>query len=142
MSLNKVFLLGRAGKDPIVKHFENGSIANFTLATNERYTDKTGAVQERTDWHNIVVSGSKQAKVVEDYVKKGTQLMIEGKIRTRKYEQNGQEKYITEVYTERLVLLARPTGGTSDEKSGYSAPSEIAMPDMTDYQEQGDDLPF
>ena len=57
MSLNKVFLLGRVGKDPDIRHFETNSVANFPLATNERYRDKTGTLQERTDWHNIVVGG-------------------------------------------------------------------------------------
>jgi len=141
MFMNKVILLGRVGKDPVVKHFENNSLANFTLATGERFLDKTGVVQERTEWHYIVASG-KTAKVVEDYVKKGTQLMIEGKIRTRKYEQNGVEKYITEVFTERMILLARPQGTISEAKSDAPVITEAPMPDMSDYQEQVDDLPF
>lgn len=142
MSVNKVFLLGRVGKDPDIKHFENNSLANFPLATSERYKDKTGNIQERTDWHNVVVSG-KMAKVVEDYVKKGTQLMIEGKIRTRKYDAGGQERYITEILTERFELLGRPQGqndsktatGVSDSATSYSSNDNIESGDL-------DDLPF
>ena len=140
MSVNKVFLLGRVGKDPDVRHYENSSFANFPLATNERYKDKTGAVQDRTEWHNIVVIG-KMAKVVEDYVKKGTQMMIEGRIRTRKYEQNGQDRYITEIITDRFELLGRPSTAP-DNRQEYPAANETSMPDMSDYQEQDDDLPF
>ena len=142
MSLNKVFLLGRVGQDPVVRHYESNSFANFSLATGERYKDKTGAVQERTDWHNIVVTGKSSVKVVEDYVKKGTQLMIEGKIRHRKYEQNGQEKYITEIYSDRFELLGRPVGASPEGKQENQTATEIPMPDMSDYQEQVDDLPF
>ncbi len=145
MSVNKVFLLGRVGKDPDIKHFENNSLANFPLATSERYKDKTGALQERTDWHNVVVGG-KLAKVVEDYVKKGTQLMIEGKIRTRKYESGGQEKYITEIITERFELLGRPQG-QSDTKPVSSSTANESEPagggySVDEYENQTDDLPF
>ncbi len=137
MSVNKVFLLGRVGKDPEIKHFETNSLANFPLATSERYKDKTGAAQERTDWHNIVVGG-KLAKVVEDYVKKGTQLMIEGKIRTRKYEYQGQERYITEIITERFELLGRPQNQTENKTTQD-------IQETTETYNSGDiddDLPF
>lgn len=141
MSVNKVFLLGRVGKDPDVRHYETGSFANFSLATSERYKDKTGSAQERTEWHSIVVAG-KMAKIVEDYVKKGTQLMIEGRIRTRKYEQNGQDKYITEIITERMELLGRPTGTPESRPEHTGNNEQSSMPDMSEYQEQTDDLPF
>ncbi|HOG19720.1 MAG TPA: single-stranded DNA-binding protein [Salinivirgaceae bacterium] len=142
MSLNKVILLGRAGKDPDIRHFETNSVANFSLATNERYRDRTGTLQERTDWHNIVVGG-RLAKVVEDYVKKGTQLLIEGKIRTRKYESQGQDRYITEIITERLVLLARPQGGEDKAQQGFQDSADSFSSDETiDNVDIGDDLPF
>ncbi|HPW66524.1 MAG TPA: single-stranded DNA-binding protein [Salinivirgaceae bacterium] len=142
MSLNKVILLGRVGKDPDIRHFETNSVANFSLATNERYRDRTGTLQERTDWHNIVVGG-RLAKVVEDYVKKGTQLMIEGKIRTRKYESQGQDRYITEIITERLVLLARPQGVDSRSQQGpQDSMDSFSSDEVVDSMDIGDDLPF
>ena len=142
MSLNKVFLLGRVGKDPDNRHFETNSVANFPLATNERYRDKTGTLQERTDWHNIVVGG-KLAKFVEDYVKKGTQIMIEGKIRTRKYESQGQDRYITEIITERFELLGRPQGGDNRTQQGLQDSADSFSSDETvDNGDIGDDLPF
>ncbi|HON18008.1 MAG TPA: single-stranded DNA-binding protein [Salinivirgaceae bacterium] len=146
MSVNKVFLLGNVGKDPEVKHFDNGSIASFPLATTERYRDRDGNLQERTEWHNIIVSGN-TAKVVEDYVKKGTQLFIEGKIRTRKYQQNNQDKYITEIFTDRLELLSRPrTQDSTPAAPSQNSDSNIAPPsaaqDMSSFSESTDDLPF
>lgn len=150
MSVNRVFLLGRVGKDPDIKHFETNSVANFSLATSERYKDRQGNQQERTDWHNIVVNG-KMAKVVEDYVRKGTQLMIEGRIRYRKYEQNGQDRYITEIYCDRFELLGRPqnAGAPAAPSQGYHQPQSAPQhtpdpydPGMDSFSNASDDLPF
>ncbi|MDD2564040.1 MAG: single-stranded DNA-binding protein, partial [Salinivirgaceae bacterium] len=129
MSVNKVFILGHVGKDPNIKHFETNSVASFSMATSEKYKDRNGTLQERTDWHNIVVNG-KMAKVVEDYVKKGTQMMVEGKIRTRKYEVNGQDRYITEIYAERFELLGRPQN---------SSESKINTPQDTHQMDSGNE---
>ncbi|MFZ7121744.1 MAG: single-stranded DNA-binding protein [Eubacteriaceae bacterium] len=107
MSVNRVLLIGFCGKDPEIKTFENSKVANFTLATTEKgYTTKSGQqIPEKTEWHNIVVWGG-LAKVVENYVKKGTQLFIEGKLRTRSWDnKDGNKRYTTEIYVDNLQLL-------------------------------------
>jgi len=98
MSVNKVILLGRVGKDPEVRSFDNGNkVANFSLATSETWKDKNGEKQESTEWHNVSVFG-KLADIVESYVLKGQELYIEGKIKTRSWDdQNGDKKYTTEI---------------------------------------------
>jgi single-strand DNA-binding protein len=119
-SINKVTLLGNVGKDPEIKTFQNGGkIANFSLATTERWKDKTtGEQKSETEWHNIVVKNEGLVGIVEKYVKKGSKLHIEGKIETREYEKDGAKKYITEIvlypYSGEIVLL----DGKPDEKDG------------------------
>lgn len=140
MSVNKVILVGNVGNDPDVRHLENDlSFARFSLATSERYKDKNGQRVERTEWHNIVVWRG-LAKVVEDYVKKGSKLYIEGKIQTRKYQdKDNVEKYMTEIVVDNLQMLDRKTEGTA------SAPQmeKVSEPESTAYpQTQDDDLPF
>lgn len=109
MSVNKVILMGNVGKDPEYKDFDNGgSVAQFTLATTDRaFTTANGTeVPERTEWHNIVLQNG-LAKVAKEYVKKGDKLYIEGKIRTRSYEDNnGVKRYITEVYGFNMEMLS------------------------------------
>lgn len=119
MSVNKVILLGNVGKDPEVRHLEGGaSVANFTLATSERFKDKSGASQERTEWHNIVCWRA-LADIVEKYVKKGTQVYIEGRIRSRSYtDQNNQTRYITEIYADTLQLVGRKSDNPASQ-GGY-----------------------
>jgi single-strand DNA-binding protein len=112
MSINKVILVGNVGRDPEVRYYEPGkAVASFPLATSERgYTLPNGTqVPERTDWHNIVLWRG-LAETAEKYVHKGDKLYIEGKIRTRSYsDQNGVQRYVTEVYAEAMELLsARP----------------------------------
>lgn len=106
--LNKVILLGNVGRDPEVRHLEGGSaVANFTLATSEKFRDKSGIVQDRTEWHNIVCWGP-LADRAEKYIKKGTQLLIEGKIRTRDYTaKDGQKRYVTEIFADSLQFVGR-----------------------------------
>ena len=115
MSVNKVILVGNVGKDPEMKYFDNDvSLATFSLATSERgYTTSSGTqVPERTEWHNIVCWRG-LAQVAEKFIKKGTQLYIEGKIRTRSYgDQNGVKRYITETVAGKTELLDRWPGGT------------------------------
>ena len=110
MSVNKVILIGNVGKDPEVKYFDNGNaVANFTLATTERgYSTSSGVqVPDRTEWHNIVCWRG-LAKIAEQYVRKGTMLYIEGKIRTRRYDDTtGIKRYVTEIYADNLELLSR-----------------------------------
>lgn len=118
MSVNKVILLGFCGKEPEVKSLDNGAkVANLTLATSERgYKTKDGKdIPERTDWHNIVFWKG-LAELVEKYVHKGDKLYIEGKIRTRSYEDgNGSKKYVTEIYADSLEMLSsKNTGKETD----------------------------
>ena len=112
MSVNKVYMLGNCGRDPEVRTSQSGKFATFTLATTDRaYTTKSGVqVPERTEWHNIVVGSNGLAEVVEKYVRKGTKLFIEGKIRTRKYTgRDNAEHYVTEILVDNFELLgARP----------------------------------
>ena len=116
MSVNKVILLGHVGKDPDVRYVaQNQPVASFTLATTERARTTANGVQvpERTEWHNIVVWG-RNAEVAEKYVRKGTQLYIEGKLRTRVWEDRNQiKRYVTEVYVDNFELLGRPRGAES-----------------------------
>jgi single-strand DNA-binding protein len=109
MSVNKIILIGHVGKDPEVRYFDNGgAIANFSLATTERgYTAANGTqVPERTEWHNIVLWRG-LAEIAEKYVRKGAKLYVEGKLRTRNYDDaQGVRRYITEVWGEQIELLS------------------------------------
>lgn len=171
MSVNKVILVGNTGKDPEIKVFDGGTKkASFTLATSEKYTDRDGTVHENTEWHNIVC-WRKTADVVERFVRKGTQVYIEGKITTRSWEdQNGQKHYTTEIEVENLQLLGgrQDNQGQGQAQGGYAAPAQPAYqapqqpvyqapvpaapaapaspapaaPDPNSLEPQSDDLPF
>ncbi|HET9183534.1 MAG TPA: single-stranded DNA-binding protein [Candidatus Angelobacter sp.] len=119
-SVNKVILLGNLGKDPEIKYTPSGTpVARFSLATNERYKDKSGEWQERTEWHNIV-AWQRLAEIVGEYVKKGSKLYIEGRLQTSSWEdkQSGEKKYKTEIVANDLVLLSGR--GESDSESRVS----------------------
>lgn len=109
MSLNKVLLIGNAGRDPEVRHLESGVVtATFTLATTERFRDRnSGENREQTEWHNIVCWRN-LAEIAEKYVRKGTQLFIEGRIRSRSYnDKDGNTRYVTEIVADNMQLLGR-----------------------------------
>ena len=108
MALNKALLIGNVGKDPDVRYLDNNTkVASFTIATTERYRDRNNELKEMTEWHNIVC-WRRNADIVEQYVKKGTQLFIEGRIRTRNWDdQNGNKRYVTEIIADTLQLLGR-----------------------------------
>ncbi len=160
MSVNKVILIGNVGKDPEIRYFENDrAVANFPLATTERgFTTSSGQqIPERTEWHNVVIWGG-LAKVAENYVKKGTQLYIEGKLRTRSWDdKDGNKRYTTEVYVDNLQLLGRKADNPAGQGGGgYAAPQgqsqqPISSPpqqnstmdsSMMDDSSEQDDLPF
>ena len=107
--LNKVTLIGNLGKDPEYQRMENGStLAKFTLATNESYKDKDGNIQTITDWHNIVAWRS-LADLVNKYTHKGSQIYVEGKLKTRSYEDKDKTtKYVTEIVADSILLLDKP----------------------------------
>jgi single-strand DNA-binding protein len=115
-SVNKVILVGNLGKDPEVKYTPQGTpVAKLTLATNERYKDKDGNWQDRTEWHNIVL-WQRLAEIAGEYLKKGGKVYIEGRLQTRSWDdkQTGQKKYMTEVVANDLVLL----GGRGEGSGG------------------------
>ena len=137
MSVNKVFLIGNCGKDPEIRTSQSGKFATFTLATTDRaYTTKSGVqVPERTEWHNIVVGSNGLAEVVERYVRKGTKLFIEGKIRTRKYTaRDNTEHYVTEILVDNFELL----GGKPEQAS---APAAAPNPNPPFYNQQRSQAP-
>ncbi|MBR5076508.1 MAG: single-stranded DNA-binding protein [Bacteroidales bacterium] len=172
MSLNKVMLIGNVGRDPNVRYLEGNNpnspgrkVATFTLATTERFRDRNGETRENTEWHNIVAWGQ-PADVCERFVRKGTQLYIEGRLRTRKYtDSQGAEKYTTEINVDTLQLLGRrdseaggypadgeqpqggyqqgayqqprPQGGYQQQGGGYQRPAGYQAPPQGNNQPQG-----
>lgn len=137
MSLNKVMLIGNVGADPQFKQFENGCTAQFSLATTKRgFKTKEGKeVEERTEWHNVVMYNT-LAKTAREYVHKGDRLYIEGELRTRSYEDNqGVRRYVTEVVCQQMQFL-------SAKKEGAKAPIAEPPAEGTDSAEYGEDLPF
>ena len=139
MSLNKVMLIGNVGKDPEVRYLEgnnpNGQqakVARFPLATSERFRDRNGETRENTEWHNISCWRN-NADVVERFVKKGTQLYIEGRIRTRQWtDQTGNKRYQTEIEADTIQLLGRrdeaPGAQGGAYQGGYQAPAQPQAP--------------
>lgn len=141
--VNKVILIGNVGKDPEVRALEGGrKVASFSLATTEAYKDKNGERVEKTEWHNINFWGP-ITEVIEKYVKKGSKLYIEGKLRTRSYEQDGVKKYATDIEGQTMTML--DSAGKSNEgyapqqKSGSANPSPA--PALAADEDDGD-LPF
>ena len=173
MSLNKVMLIGNVGNDPEVRYLEsnpqnpsaNAKVASFRLATTERYRDRSGELRENTEWHSIVVWRN-NADVVEKFVHKGSQVYIEGKLRTRQWtDQTGNKRYTTEVVADTLQLLGKRPDGDQNQQGGYQggyaqqpaaqpayqpapAPAPQPAPVNPGYQgplpaaEPSDDLPF
>jgi len=122
--MNRLTLIGRVGQDPKIHKFESGTKkASFSLATSEKYKDKDGNKVEETEWHNCIIFG-KMAEVVEKYVNKGDLLALEGKVKTREYEVDGNKKYITEVICSSMEMLT-PKGekSTQDEKPKSQIPA-------------------
>ncbi len=141
-SVNKVILVGNLGRDPEVRHLENGAVvSNFSLATSESYKDRnSGELVTNTDWHNIVLWRG-LAEIAEKYLKKGDKVYIEGKIRSRSYQdQEGVTKYITEIVGDNLVMMGKPEGGSGSPQSSPST-SDTKVNEFTGETEE-DDLPF
>jgi single-strand DNA-binding protein len=118
--LNKVFLIGNLGRDPEVRSTPSGQpVANFTLATSRRWKDKNGQRQEQTEWHTIVVWG-KQAEIAGQYLTKGKQIFVEGRLQTRSWEdrQSGEKKYRTEVICDNFQMLGQRGGGPDVDSGG------------------------
>ena len=147
-SLNKVLLIGRLGNDPEIKQMQNGkSVARLSVATSESWKDKnTGEKKEKTEWHRVVIFNEGLVSVVQKYLKKGSQVYIEGQLNTNKYtDSNGQEKYSTQIvlqgYSSSLTMLDGKNSSSGDSKKleGTQLPSDD-MPDIS--QDPDDKVPF
>ena len=148
--VNKVILIGNLGKDPEVRYMPSGSaVANVTLATSEQWKDKqTGEQQERTEWHNIVFF-NRLAEIVGEYLKKGSQVYVEGSLRTRKWQdKSGNDRYTTEIVAGEMQMLGGRGGGGSSSSGGSSndynqeptaSRQPAAAPASDDFD---DDIPF
>lgn len=157
--VNKVILLGNVGKDPEIRSTQGGmTIASFSFATADRQKDSSGQYVDKTEWHNLVAF-QRTAEVVRDYVKKGSQLMIEGKIQTRSWDdkESGQKKFRTEILINDLTLLgggqgkesgngnAPATAGRSSGAGSSNSNNGAGYSHQQDYGDQGitdDDIPF
>ena len=149
MSVNKVILVGNVGKDPEIRHLDSGvAVANFPLATSETYIAKNGEKITTTEWHNIVLWRG-LAEVAEKYIKKKRQLYIEGRIRTRSYDdKDGNKRYTTEIYGDVMQMLGtRETqqgGGQTGIYESGQASQTVSQPEDPQIDVPGgdDDLPF
>jgi len=149
--VNKVILIGNAGKDPEVRYMPNGNaVANLTLATSESWKDKnTGETQERTEWHRIVFF-RRLGEIVGEYVKKGSKIYVEGKLQTRKWQdQNGQDRYTTEIVADQMQMLdSRAGSGGSTNFASTGNQQQQQQPSSAPAQSSGasndfnDDIPF
>ena len=143
--INKVILIGHLGKDPEVRTLESGAkVARFPLATTEVYKDKNGDRKEQTEWHNIICWRN-WADVVEKYLTKGKQIYVEGRLRTRTWEENGIKKYTTEIQADIITML----GTRADASPASVAPTPTQEPsspksdnDLPPFLTEEDDLPF
>jgi single-strand DNA-binding protein len=138
-SVNRVILVGHLGRDPELRYTPSGTaVANFTLATNDAWTDKAGEKQERTEWHRIVVWG-KQAEIAGEYLTKGKQVFIEGSLQTREWnDKEGNKRQTTEIKAQRVIMLGRGEGRA--EAGGVGRVAE--MDSGGEPQMNEDDIPF
>ena len=145
-SVNKVILIGNLGKDPEIRHLENGAtVANFSIATSENYKDrKTGEKVSQTEWHNIVAWRG-LAEIAEKFIKKGDKIYIEGKLKTRTWQdKEGNNRYSTEVITDNLTMLGS-SGEVKPNSEAINAPEKEANPvpeKEFSSPDENDDLPF
>jgi len=157
-SVNKAILVGNLGKDPEVRYMPSGeAIANITLATTDTWKDKSGEKQERTEWHRVSFFG-RQAEVVGEYLKKGSQIYVEGRIQTRKWQdKEGKDRYTTEIVADRMQMLGGKSSGSGSfevvenkpaaASSGGAAPAKSASAKAApaakgSFDNFDDDIPF
>ncbi len=167
-SVNKVILVGSLGKDPEVRFMPNGeAVANFSIATTDSWKDKSGAKQEKTEWHNIVMY-RKLAEIAGEYLKKGRPVYIEGRLQTRKWQtKEGQDRYTTEIIADSMQMLGgnrdKDSSGSNDNGGGYDGqqqdnqqsqssqqkPQQSAAPAQNNnastgngFEDFGEDIPF
>ncbi len=145
--VNKVILVGNLGKDPEVRHLENGAaVANFSIATSETYKDKNGERQTQTEWHNIVLWRG-LAEIAEKYLRKGNQVYIEGKLRTRSWDdKDGVTRYTTEIVGDNMTMLGSKGDSGNDGNNNQKTSSDNASYTQPETQieetNESDDLPF
>ncbi len=140
MGINKAILIGNVGKDPEVRHLDSGvTVTSFPLATSETYKNKEGQKVTNTEWHNIVLWRG-LAEVAEKYVKKGNPLYIEGKIRTRSWDdKDGNKRYTTDIVADSMQMLGSKQ---SNEDNAASEPENAPEVDIENMPAEEDDLPF
>lgn len=151
MSVNKVILVASVGKDPEVRMVGEAKVATFSVATNEKYKDsKSGEWKENTEWHNIVCWRN-TAELAEKYIAKGTQLYIEGKLRTRSWDKDGEKRYVTEIVAENIQLLGKKDSQSAPAHHEQRKPlyqqetkrfNTTPLPTDDDDLPEGDGLPF
>lgn len=144
MSVNKVILIGNVGKDPETKHLDKGvATTRFSLATTENYIAKTGEKVSNTEWHNIIAWRG-LAEVVDKYVKKGSRLYVEGRLRTRSWDdKNGAKHYTTEIYADNIEFLDKREGQSESTPQNGRAEQQLQSVSEPDFnQPEEDDLPF
>jgi len=146
-SVNKVILIGNLGKDPEVKVTPSGTpVAKFTLATNERYKDKNGQWQDRTEWHNLV-AWQRTAEIIGEYVKKGSKIYVEGRLQTSSWDDKstGEKRYRTEIIVNDLVLLSGRGDGEGGSRGGGNFDQRAPEPEPAPAHSGGitdEDIPF
>lgn len=150
-SVNKVILVGNLGRDPEIRYMPSGdAMANLNLATTDSWKDKNGEKQEKTEWHRIVMFG-KQAEIAGEFLKKGSQVYIEGRLQTRKWtDKDGQERYTTEIVADRMQMLgsrsggSEPMGGGGGGRQASEPPSGSSRPTGKGggIEDMDDDIPF
>lgn len=143
MSVNKVFLLGRVGKPVEVRDTDKGKVATFTLATSEFYKDREGNKKENTEWHNIV-AWKGTAEIAEKFVQKGSQIYLEGRIRTRSWEKDGEKRYVTEIIADNIQLLGskNPQDAQDGQAKKFDPHAVKTTPIVDDLPPDDDQLPF
>lgn len=142
--VNKVILVGRVGKDPEIKYTTSGDpVANLSLATSEKWKDKqSGKQQEKTEWHRLVAF-KKTAEIISQYVKKGSQLYIEGKLQTRKWQdQSGDDRYTTEIVIANMQMLDSRDSSPAPQQASQQAPQQAPQPVPPSIDSFDDDIPF
>ncbi|MCD8313274.1 MAG: single-stranded DNA-binding protein [Bacteroidales bacterium] len=140
MALNKVMLIGNVGQDPEVRYLEGNSgnkVATIRLATTERYRDRGGELREITEWHTVVAWRG-LADLAERYIRKGSQIYVEGRLRTRSWEdQSNNKRYVTEVLADNIQLLGRKSDGQGPQQGGYQSGGSYRAPQQGGYQPSG-----
>lgn len=152
MTVNKVILVGRLGKDPETRYMPNGeAVTNATLATSENWKDKSGEKQEKTEWHNLTFY-RRLAEIAGEYLKKGSMIYVEGKLATRKWQdKDGKDRYTTDIIVNEMQMLSSKSGSGSYEmmdqsasvpSTGSTAANKPAPAKRSDFDNFDDDIPF